>query len=180
MRRRSAPRWPSPLPRCAGGNQTPRTGRGAGPTGEARGDSSPQTPYEAFMVDELGWFAMLQKKDYVGAEKTFPRRCLGIRAGSGPAAALQGTHAAQLPAQDLSEGGRVRQQGADPQPGQCGYRHDRGPQPLHAGRLRRRARHGEQGRRGFRDARRAVAADRAAQQLRTQGSRPARCVRSSC
>ena len=30
----------------------------------------PQTPYEAFMVDELGWFAMLQKKDYVGAEKT--------------------------------------------------------------------------------------------------------------
>jgi tetratricopeptide (TPR) repeat protein len=30
----------------------------------------PQTPYEAFMVDELGWFAMLQKKDYAGAEKT--------------------------------------------------------------------------------------------------------------
>jgi tetratricopeptide (TPR) repeat protein len=30
----------------------------------------PQTPYEAFMIDELGWFAMLQKKDYVGAEKS--------------------------------------------------------------------------------------------------------------
>jgi len=29
----------------------------------------PQTPYEAFMIDELGWFAMLQKKDYAGAEK---------------------------------------------------------------------------------------------------------------
>jgi hypothetical protein len=29
----------------------------------------PQSPYEAFMIDELGWFAMLQKKDYAGAEK---------------------------------------------------------------------------------------------------------------
>jgi tetratricopeptide (TPR) repeat protein len=27
----------------------------------------PKTPYEAFMVDELGWFTMVQKKDYAGA-----------------------------------------------------------------------------------------------------------------
>ena len=27
----------------------------------------PKTPYEAFMVDELGWYILLQKKDYAGA-----------------------------------------------------------------------------------------------------------------
>jgi Tfp pilus assembly protein PilF len=27
----------------------------------------PKTPYEAFMIDELGWYAKVQKKDYAGA-----------------------------------------------------------------------------------------------------------------
>jgi len=30
----------------------------------------PKSPYEAFMVDELGWFVQIQKKDYAGALKS--------------------------------------------------------------------------------------------------------------
>jgi hypothetical protein len=33
----------------------------------------PKTPYEAFMVDELGWYARLQTKDYKGAEEALAR-----------------------------------------------------------------------------------------------------------
>jgi len=33
----------------------------------------PKTPYEAFMVDELGWYARLQVKDYKGAEELLAR-----------------------------------------------------------------------------------------------------------
>jgi Tfp pilus assembly protein PilF len=33
----------------------------------------PKTPYEAFMVDELGWFAKLQSKDYKGAAESLER-----------------------------------------------------------------------------------------------------------
>jgi len=33
----------------------------------------PKTPYEAFMVDELGWYAMVQKKDYAAAADTLAR-----------------------------------------------------------------------------------------------------------
>ena len=33
----------------------------------------PKTPYEAFMVDELGWYARLQAKDYKGAEESLAR-----------------------------------------------------------------------------------------------------------
>jgi hypothetical protein len=33
----------------------------------------PQTPYESFMVDELGWFARIQTKDYAGAEPALER-----------------------------------------------------------------------------------------------------------
>jgi tetratricopeptide (TPR) repeat protein len=33
----------------------------------------PKTPYEAFMVDELGWFVMVQKKDYQGAVDALSR-----------------------------------------------------------------------------------------------------------
>ncbi len=33
----------------------------------------PKTPYEAFMVDELGWYARLQTKDYKGAEESLAR-----------------------------------------------------------------------------------------------------------
>lgn len=33
----------------------------------------PKTPYEAFMVDELGWYARLQVKDYKGAEESLAR-----------------------------------------------------------------------------------------------------------
>jgi Tfp pilus assembly protein PilF len=33
----------------------------------------PKTPYEAFMVDELGWFVSLQKKDYQGAVDALAR-----------------------------------------------------------------------------------------------------------
>ena len=37
------------------------------------GAVEPKTPYEAFMVDELGWFVMLQKKDYQGAVDALSR-----------------------------------------------------------------------------------------------------------
>jgi tetratricopeptide (TPR) repeat protein len=30
----------------------------------------PKTPYEAFMIDELGWYAKVQQKDYAGAVKS--------------------------------------------------------------------------------------------------------------
>jgi tetratricopeptide (TPR) repeat protein len=33
----------------------------------------PKTPYEAFMVDELGWFTKVQKKDYAGAVDSLRR-----------------------------------------------------------------------------------------------------------
>jgi hypothetical protein len=33
----------------------------------------PKTPYDAFMVDELGWFAMLQAKDYAGSAAALER-----------------------------------------------------------------------------------------------------------
>jgi tetratricopeptide (TPR) repeat protein len=33
----------------------------------------PKTPYEAFMVDELGWFIRVQKKDYAGAVESLRR-----------------------------------------------------------------------------------------------------------
>ena len=33
----------------------------------------PKSPYEAFMVDELGWYARLQTKDYKGAEEALAR-----------------------------------------------------------------------------------------------------------
>ena len=33
----------------------------------------PKSPYEAFMVDELGWYILLQKKDYAGAAATLER-----------------------------------------------------------------------------------------------------------
>jgi Tfp pilus assembly protein PilF len=33
----------------------------------------PKTPYDAFMVDELGWFIALQKKDYVGSAEALER-----------------------------------------------------------------------------------------------------------
>jgi tetratricopeptide (TPR) repeat protein len=33
----------------------------------------PKTPYEAFMVDELGWYARIQTKDYKGAEEALSR-----------------------------------------------------------------------------------------------------------
>jgi len=33
----------------------------------------PKTPYEAFMVDELGWYARIQTKDYKGAGETLER-----------------------------------------------------------------------------------------------------------
>lgn len=33
----------------------------------------PKTPYEAFMVDELGWYARVQKKDYAGAVESLKR-----------------------------------------------------------------------------------------------------------
>jgi tetratricopeptide (TPR) repeat protein len=33
----------------------------------------PKTPYEAFMVDELGWYARIQTKDYKGAEEALAR-----------------------------------------------------------------------------------------------------------
>jgi outer membrane protein assembly factor BamD (BamD/ComL family) len=33
----------------------------------------PKTPYEAFMVDELGWYARLQTKDYKGSEEALAR-----------------------------------------------------------------------------------------------------------
>jgi len=33
----------------------------------------PKTPYEAFMVDELGWYARLQSKDYAGAAQALER-----------------------------------------------------------------------------------------------------------
>jgi outer membrane protein assembly factor BamD (BamD/ComL family) len=33
----------------------------------------PKTPYEAFMVDELGWYARIQTKDYKGAAETLER-----------------------------------------------------------------------------------------------------------
>jgi hypothetical protein len=32
-----------------------------------------KTPYDAFMVDELGWFILLQKKDYAGSAATLER-----------------------------------------------------------------------------------------------------------
>ena len=33
----------------------------------------PKSPYEAFMVDELGWYVLLQQKDYVGAAAALER-----------------------------------------------------------------------------------------------------------
>jgi Tfp pilus assembly protein PilF len=33
----------------------------------------PKSPYEAFMVDELGWYARLQNKDYAGAAQALER-----------------------------------------------------------------------------------------------------------
>jgi tetratricopeptide (TPR) repeat protein len=33
----------------------------------------PKTPYEAFMVDELGWYVLLQKKDYAAAAAALER-----------------------------------------------------------------------------------------------------------
>ena len=33
----------------------------------------PKTPYEAFMVDELGWYIKVQKKDYAGAVESLTR-----------------------------------------------------------------------------------------------------------
>ena len=33
----------------------------------------PKTPYDAFMVDEVGWYAMLQLKDYAGAAAALER-----------------------------------------------------------------------------------------------------------
>jgi hypothetical protein len=33
----------------------------------------PKTPYDSFMVDELGWYAMLQTKDYAGAAAALER-----------------------------------------------------------------------------------------------------------
>jgi len=33
----------------------------------------PKTPYEAFMVDELGWYVLLQKKDYAGSAAALER-----------------------------------------------------------------------------------------------------------
>jgi Tfp pilus assembly protein PilF len=33
----------------------------------------PKTPYEAFMVDELGWYTKVQKKDYAGAVDSLRR-----------------------------------------------------------------------------------------------------------
>lgn len=33
----------------------------------------PKTPYEAFMVDELGWYILLQKKDYAGSAAALER-----------------------------------------------------------------------------------------------------------
>lgn len=33
----------------------------------------PKSPYEAFMVDELGWYALIQTKDYKGAEESLAR-----------------------------------------------------------------------------------------------------------
>ena len=33
----------------------------------------PKTPYDAFMVDELGWYIQLQKKDYAGSAETLER-----------------------------------------------------------------------------------------------------------
>ncbi len=33
----------------------------------------PQTPYETFMVDELGWYVRVQTKDYAGAEQALER-----------------------------------------------------------------------------------------------------------
>lgn len=39
---------------------------------EAQG-VEPKTPYDAYMVDELGWYVMLQKKDYAGAAAALER-----------------------------------------------------------------------------------------------------------
>jgi outer membrane protein assembly factor BamD (BamD/ComL family) len=36
----------------------------------------PKTPYDAYMVDELGWYVLLQKKDYAGAA-TMLERAIG-------------------------------------------------------------------------------------------------------
>lgn len=33
----------------------------------------PKTPYEAYMIDEIGWYVSLQKKDYVGAAAALER-----------------------------------------------------------------------------------------------------------
>jgi Tfp pilus assembly protein PilF len=45
----------------------------------------PKTPYEAFMVDELGWYVQLQKKDYAGAIGSLSR---AVDAGFVPEADL--------------------------------------------------------------------------------------------
>ncbi len=47
----------------------------------------PKTPYEAFMVDEIGWYVLLQKKDYAGSAAALER---AVAAGFvDPAAAPQ-------------------------------------------------------------------------------------------
>lgn len=45
----------------------------------------PQTPYETFMVDELGWYVQVQRKDYAGAATTLER---AVASGFVPAADL--------------------------------------------------------------------------------------------
>jgi outer membrane protein assembly factor BamD (BamD/ComL family) len=40
---------------------------------EAARAAEGKTPYDAFMVDEMGWFVQLQKKDYAGSAETLER-----------------------------------------------------------------------------------------------------------